>query len=209
MISVGIRPVALNGRQIQKGTFGIAVASALLLGACHKPSSQEFGSLVGVKKMPSGEALNHETILINLRYSPTTPRMLTYELRPDNTITITQSLSEPGGDKDISKEVLTLVPAKTARMRAYLWRLRPSKLADLSAITYPTDCHPPIDASSELTVAFVDPERNVGVFALPYICKNGASAEARKVARAAIAVIPRTKTAEAFSANSYLRHPGG
>jgi hypothetical protein len=173
---------------------------ALLLAAgCDQSRSKAPDSLVGAKHLPPVSELSHETIQINHWGGARRDHLLTYELRPDNTLTVTHSLRAPGGDKTLGREAFGLAADAASQVRLTLSRLRPETLRGVEYVSYPVGCQPPIDSGDEVAIAFIDEHEKIGIFDLPYPCRDSKAAAARNAIAAVMQSLPTSKVAAAFS----------
>lgn len=76
--------------------------------------------------------------------------------------------------------------------------MRPAKLRGVEYLEYPVGCEPPIDSGVEVAVAFFGQHDRIGIFALPYACKDGQAAVARAAMKDAMESLPHSKVAQAF-----------
>jgi hypothetical protein len=172
------------------------IVAFFLTGGCDQAQAPE--SLVGAKQLPSANQLTHETIQINRWGGPRRDHLLTYELRPDNSLTVTHTLQAVGGDQSLGRDAFKLPPDAADRMRATLSRVRPETLRGVEYVNYPVGCQPPIDSGDEVTVAFIDTRDKIGIFSLPYVCKEGDAAAARGAIATLMQSLPVSKVARAF-----------
>ena len=170
-------------------------AALLALAGCG-PSSD---SLVGATNLQSAVEVARETIQIN-RDSAVgrQDHYLTYELKPDNTLTVTHALDGYQGDQVVGSESFQLATERASKIRSVLTRFRPAKLQGVEYLVYPVGCDPPIDGGAEVAIAFFGGGDKIGIFALPYDCKKGYSARARATFRELMKSLPSSKVAEAF-----------
>jgi hypothetical protein len=119
-------------------------------------------------------------------------------LRPDNSLIVTHFLQEQAGDKTVAREAFVLAPSVAGRVRSTLSQIHPETLRGIEYMGYPVGCHPPIDGGDEVAIAFIDERKNIGIFDLPYACKDGDAATARRSIAAVMKVLPASKVASAF-----------
>lgn len=134
---------------------------------------------------------------------------LTYEWRPDDSLTITHTFTDYRLFKTVrGRETLRVPPEVAVQVRRLFWRVRPAKLEGVVQDQQPVGCERqgPHDFG-EVTVAFINEgsrpgieDDEVGVFELPtrQSCNTPAAAEARKVVWEALELLPKSKVAAAF-----------
>jgi hypothetical protein len=188
----------------------LCAASALLMAGCQQSGVDVSQSLVGAKKLPSTDTLEHEVIQITRSFGSTPSSLLSYELRPDNTLTNRLTRRDRDSLKAIAdeKETFNLPSSIASNARRELWRLRPETLQGIEEIVRPADCpRPPVDTSPETAVAFIaegpgpGPEDDrVGVVDVPaqYSCDTGHAKAARQVVKRVLESFPRSKAAAGF-----------
>lgn len=184
--------------------------AVLLLVGCDKPAIDSSQSLVGAKKLPSAKILSREVIQINRGFGALTSDWLSYELQPDNTLTITLTHRERVTPKDIiqGKETFELSPSAASQVRNDLWRLRSATLQGADWAVRPADCpEPPTDAFPEVAVAFIaeGPKPGieddlVGVSDIPTqdTCNTKQGNEARRLLEKVLRSFPASKVAAEF-----------
>jgi hypothetical protein len=178
------------------------VVAALVLASCGQPSFDASESLVGAKRLPPTAELLRETIQIN-RDTEFAGRhqFLTFELRPNNSLSVTHALEGYDGKDIVGKETFQLSPEVADSARKTLWRFRPENLRGVEDLAYPVGCRPPIDSGMEVAVAFfgrAPMQGDIGIFALPYACKEDQAAVARDVLGRMMQSLPASKVAAAF-----------
>ena len=180
----------------------VGVVAALAVASCGQSSFDASESLVGTKRLPPVAELLRETIQINRDTQLAgQSHFLTFELRPDNSMSVTHTLDGYDGSDIVGKETFQLPPDVADRARKTLWRLRPGNLQGVEDLTYPTGCSPPIDSGMEVAVAFFGKspmQGDIGIFALPYECKEGQAAVARGALGKMMQSLPASKVAAAF-----------
>ena len=119
--------------------WGLAVL--LALEGCDRSSD----SIVGADNLPSAAELARETIQINRDSSVGRQvHYLTYELKPDNSLTITHALDGYQGDRVVGTESFQLPAERATTIRKVLTSFRPAKLQGVEYLVYPVGCKPPI-----------------------------------------------------------------
>ena len=179
----------------------IALAAVIVLSVvgCERAKLGKPESVVGASDLPPSGELAGETIQVNRGRGYGEDRhYLSYELRPDNRLRITHSLDGFDGKDVVGKESFQLSGELALRLRETFWRMRPSKLRRVEYLECPVGCEPPIDSGMEVAVAFFGQHDKIGIFALPYACKDGQAAVARAAMNEAMALLPRSKVAKAF-----------
>jgi hypothetical protein len=186
------------------------VASVFLVSACDKPAIDASQSLVGAKRLPTARTLSREVIQINRGFGSPTSSLLSYELRPDNSLTITLTHRDHDTFKELTdgKEAFELSSGVAAQVRHDLWRLRPSTLQGIETPVRPADCPPPpTDTFPVAAVAFIaeGPKPGVeddrlGVIDVPaqYTCDTRQGREARDLIGKVLRSFPRSKVAAEF-----------
>jgi hypothetical protein len=174
------------------------IVALLLSGGCEQSKVKAPESLVGAKHLPSASKLSRETIQINRWGGPRRDHLLTYELRPDNSLIVTHILQEPGGDKALAREAFALAPDAARQVRSTLSRVHPEALRGIEYVGYPVGCQPPTDSVDEVAIAFIDERKKIGIFDLPHVCKDGNAASARSSIAAVMKALPTSKVASAF-----------
>jgi len=170
--------------------------------ACDGPAIDPSQSLVGAKQLPSADVLSREIIQISRGFgSPTSP-LLTYELEPDDTLTVTLTHRDRTTFAEVTdgKETFHLSSKIASGARRNLWRLRPEPLEGIEQVTRPADCPPPpTDTIAEAAVAFM-PGRpkpgvahvDLGVTEVPsaHTCATRQGVEARNVVTSVLKSFP-------------------
>jgi hypothetical protein len=146
--------------------------------------------LVGATDLPSSAELSLETIQIN--YGAGSPDSLSYELSPNNTLTVTASIGRVG-DKALERKATFALSSEHAwRARRMLWRLRPPTLEGAEYLTRLPGCDPKsVHDFGEAVVTFINEHNRsaknaqVGIVVLPNggSCDTPGSKEARSVVR--------------------------
>ena len=187
-------------------SFTAAIAAALACASC-QPRDDASQSLVGADPLPSPAELSREIIQINRGYGTESEGFLSYELRPDDMLTVTHS--DRRRDQVVGEDRFRLPSGLAAQARRRLWRVRPARLEGLDAHeARPTGCERrgPHDFG-ELAVVFVrEPggpgaaDDAIGVFELPDAgsCVTAAAIEARALVRDVLGSFPRSRVAEGF-----------
>jgi hypothetical protein len=174
----------------------------LLLVCCDRPAIDPTESLVGAKQLPPARTLSRESIQINRGLGSLAPGFLSYELRPDDTLTVTFYAKD--WTTILLSERFQLAPDIATRTRHELWRFRPEHLRGVQWDILPTDCpQQPIDSTPEFTVAFIadnGQHNRIGVVYLPYSsnCSTTQGAAARNLIGSALASFPRSNVAMEF-----------
>jgi hypothetical protein len=187
--------------------------AASLLASCERSAIDPSQSLVGANKLPSAKVLSREIIYISRGFGDwgrSHPGRLSYELRPDDTLTITLTQQDWKTIKDVvqGKETFHLPPRVAARARRDLWRLRPEPFRGIEWDTKPVGCRSDsLHDFPEVAVGFIAEgpkpgieDDRVGVFALPYrsSCNTKQAVEARQIVREVIQSFPQSKVAAEF-----------
>lgn len=172
----------------------------LLSSGCQQSAVKAPESLVGAKSLPTSSELVRETIQINRWGGPRLDHFLSYELRPDNSLTVTHSLRLPGGEKTLGKEAFHLAPDLANQLRTSLWRIRPQTLRGVEYDTLPTGCHVIMDAVPEAAVAFIDVKERIGISSIPpeADCQTEQARQARLLLSQALKSLPASKVATDF-----------
>lgn len=198
-------------------TVASLLSAATLCVSCNDPAIEPSKSLVGARKLPSAAALSRETLYITRGGSDWGGASLTYELRPDHSLTVTHTYSD-GRNHGIAvrgKETLGVSPEVAAQVRQLFWRLRPAQLDGQGlekGEVRPLGCERqgPHDFG-EVTVAFISEgdttgieDDRVGAFELPSpdSCNTPAATEARKVAWQALRLLPQSEVTATFEQTS-------
>lgn len=185
--------------------------AAWLLASCDGPAIDPSESLVGAKSLPSARELSRETIQINPMSSAWTAdaQRLSYELRPDNSLSVTLSHWDLGGRDEVidGRETFHLSGSVASQARRLLWRVRPEPLQGIEWIIRPTGCPPPPTDTFGDSVVFIsgNPEagttdRKIGVFeVLPaQYCRESSANEARLVVKQVLQLFPKSKVAAEY-----------
>jgi hypothetical protein len=198
-----------NKHDAVKAKSGYVVAICLGIASCGRPAFDSSGSLVGASSLPPANELARETIEINrdsfvgndpqsLSYFDPDRHTLSYELRPDNALGVKHILRGSDGNTVVAEESFRLAPELAERVRSAVWRVRPAKLQGHEYIAYPVGCEPPNDHGVEVAAVFRDEQNRIGIFLLPYDCKDGQAAIARTVLRDVMSTLPPSTVAEGF-----------
>src|SRR3954452_8522798 len=164
--------------------------------------------------LSTARALSREVIQINRGFGSVTSGLLSYELRPDNTLAITLTHRDRDTSKEVTdgKERFDLSGDIASQARHELWRLRPANLQGIEWDVRPADCPPPpTDTFPEAAVAFIAEgpkpgveDDRIGVVDVPaqYTCNTRQGIEARDVIEKVLRSFPQSKVATEF----YRRH---
>ena len=190
-----------------------AIAGWLILASCDQSAIDPSESLVGATSFPTEVELARETIQINRgtadAYSnPAGDHFLSYELRPDNSLTVIHSMQYIQSDEVRGKETFRLSSETANKARRLLWRIRPAPLPGIEYLTRPTGCQRrgPHDFG-EITVAFFREEdragtgdHEIGIFDLPrpQSCNNRPAIEARDLVRRVLESFPPSQVAAGY-----------
>ena len=187
------------------------VATALLVSACDKPAIDPSESLVDAKELPTARVLSREVIQINQGFGSLNSTLLSYELRPDNTLTITLTHRDYDTQKEVTdgKETFDISSNVASEARRDLWRLRPATLQGIESVLRPRDCPPPpTDTFPMAAIAFIaeGPKPGVeddrlGVVDVPaqYTCHTRQGREARELIEKVLRSFPQSKVAVEFA----------
>lgn len=183
----------------------LLVGGSLIVGSCEGKGVE---SLVGSDRLPSSSALSREIIQINRGYGDVSEGFLSYELRPDDALTVTHTDRR---QNRVSGEETFRLPSDIAdRTRTMLWRLRPATLDGVdSHETRPVGCERrgPHDFG-ELAVVFVREDGppgvdgdQIGTFELPRpdSCNTKHATEARQLVHQVLQAWPQSRVARAFA----------
>lgn len=172
------------------------LALGVLCAGCDIPAIEPGSSLVGTNRIPSAAILSREVIYMAWDEDNSDGYLLSYELRPDDTLTIVHSRYGEGDALrvTISERTVRVSPEIARRARAMIWRVRPAKMVDQVdevAPVRPVGCkHSGLHDVGELGVTFISKgnSKNInddryGAFELPYTssCNTSAAIQARKV----------------------------
>jgi hypothetical protein len=186
------------------------IAAALMVSACDKPAIDPSQSLVGAKQLPTARVLSREVIQINRGFGGVTTSLLSYELRPDDALTITLTHRDHDTFKQVTdgRERIDLPAGLASQARHDLWRLRPATLQGIERVVRPADCPPPpTDTFPEAAIAFIaeGPKPRVendrlGVVDVPaqYTCDTKQGREARELIAKVLTSFPQSKVAADF-----------
>ena len=184
---------------------------SLLCVSCRDAPTEEPRSLVGAKELPSAKTLARETLYITRGGGPYGGHSLSYEWRPDGSITVTHQFSDGrGGGETRGAENLSISPEAAAEARRLLWRVRPAKFEGVENYgTRPIGCERkgPHDFG-EVAVAFTNEGQSsgmeddqIGIFELPdpQSCNTPAAVEAMNVIQRVLQLLPKSKVAAEFA----------
>lgn len=186
--------------------------AAFLAGSCNDPGIEPSRSLVGASGVPSADALAREILYITRGGGDGARDILTHELRPDNSLTVTHTYFDGRGTPGVAvrgKETLHVSPEVAAQVRQLFWRLRPARLEGQGLEkdeVRPLGCERqgPHDFG-EVAVAFISEgdtpaDDGSAVFELPppESCNTPAAIESRKVVWQALALLPQSEVTAAF-----------
>ncbi|WP_308515721.1 hypothetical protein [Sphingomonas flavescens] len=185
------------------------LTAALLVAACDRPAIDASQSLVGAKQLPGAKTLRQEIIQLNRSYGGASSSLLSYELGPDNGLTVTVTHRDPDTWKDITdaKETSNLSTQTASQARNELWRLRPEALQGVEERVSPADCPtPPTDTFPIAAVVFIakgtKPGINdrVAVVDVPaqYTCDTLQGRAARNLIEKVLQQFPHSKVAAEF-----------
>jgi hypothetical protein len=186
----------------------------LLCMSCSDPVIDPSTSLVGATDLPPAKVLSAERIYIT--WGGDGGHSLTYDWTPNNVITVTHEFFDLRTyiAAKISQERLRVLPKNAEKARKLFWRMRPANLDGL--LDFMDRDHRPqgcqrksLHDRGEVRVAFIseggkaeiDDDR-LGVFRLHYkgSCNTAAAAEARKILRQALSMLPASKVAAEYEA---------
>jgi len=188
----------------------LCVVAILLTTGCDRSAIDPSQSLVGAEQLPSARVLSREIIQINRGFGSTATGLLTYELQPDDTLTVTLTHRDRDSSKEVTdgRETFHRSSNIASQARYALWRLRPETLQGLEWVTRPADCPPPpTDTFPESAVAFIaeGPEPGVkddhiAVVDVPYLssCKTRQSVEAHNVVQRVLQSFPSSRVAAEY-----------
>lgn len=183
------------------------VAAALLCASCRDAGVEGSPSLVGAERLPPASVLSRELIQINRGYGAVGEKFLSYELRPDDSLTVT--LTDRRRDRVLGEQSFRLASDAAGRVRRLLSQVRPARLQGLDAHeARPVGCERrgPHDFG-ELAIVFVDTgsgpgieDDRIGIFELPdpRTCSTAQAVEARALVRQVLAAIPSSSVAADF-----------
>ena len=186
------------------------IATVLLVSACDKPAIDASQSLVRAKQLPAARTLSQEVIQINRGFGSPTASLLSYELRPDNNLTITLTHRDDDTFKEMTdgKETFALSSNVASQARRDLWRLRPATLQGIETLVRPADCPPPpTDTFPVAAVAFIAEgpkpgveDDHLGVVDVPTqeTCDTQQGREARDLIEKILRSFPQSKIASEF-----------
>ncbi len=183
--------------------------AVLLLTSCDRPAIQPGESLVGAKNLPPARVLSREIVQINTGFDGFSPGMLSYELRPDNTLEVSLTFRPKFADKKFGPDIFHLPPKVAAQARQSLWRLRPEQLQGVAYETYPVGCsRPPSDISPDASVVFIAEgpkpgveDDRVGIFAEPRYstCNNPRVRDANDIIGQVLSSFPTSGVAAEYA----------
>jgi hypothetical protein len=180
--------------------------TVLLAAACDGSPIDPSRSLVGAKKLPSAQMLARETIQIEREFGGPGAQRLTFQLRPDDKLTIIlAAATDPQTQSKTQTFHLSSGIAEDARSN--LWRVRPEQQG--AGVNLPSDCPPRSAANAPaLTVVFTSPTPNArfdnshrAVFGLPpqSVCNTEKAKEARNLIRSVIHSFPPSNLPAEYS----------
>lgn len=188
----------------------VLLLAALLSHSCNSPAAELSESLVGAKELPSADTLSRETLHISSGGSDWGGDALSYELHPDNSLTVTHTYSDDRSAGEVVKgrETLQVSPDIAVQVKRLLWRVRPGQLEGVDRWpARPVGCERkgPHDFG-EVAVVFINngstgiEDDQVGIFEMPSAqsCNTPAAVEARGVVRRALELLPKSKVAAEF-----------
>jgi hypothetical protein len=201
----------INAMRIAAARYSLLVAS-LSVASCDRPAIDPSQSLVGAKQLPSVQTLSREIIYLSRGYSWSGQGHLSYELRPDDTLTITYEHTDRHTLKKTARRETFHLSSNESNValeaRRVLWRLRPEKLEGIETIVRPSNCpQPPTDTFPEVAVGFIaegpDPgvkDDRLGIVDVPgkLTCSSREATIARAVTRQVLASFPSSKVAAEF-----------
>jgi len=164
-------------------------------------------SLVGAERLPPDERLSLEAVQINRGYGDGSQGLLSWELRPDGSLSVTHYGA--GRGEAPATERFRLDAATAGRVRRLLRRVRPETLDGIdSHEARPSGCERrgPHD-SGELAIVFIDEGRapgieddRLGTFELPRpgSCDTAQAREARQLVRQVMDSLPKSEVASGF-----------
>jgi hypothetical protein len=183
--------------------------ASLLCTSCNDAAIGPSESLVGANDLPPAAALSRETLYISRGGGAYGGDALTYEWRPDDSMTVTHTYSDNSARQTIKGREALRVGRETApRVRKLLWRVRPPKLEGVEQDQRPLGCkrQGPHD-DGEVTIGFVNEgnkpgieDDQVGIFSLPdaQSCDASLAVEAREAVWEALRLLPKSKVAAEF-----------
>jgi hypothetical protein len=185
------------------------VSTALFLISCDRPAIEPSQSLVGAKELPSSTTLSREIIYISRGFGWDSHDLLSYELRPDDVLTVTYDHTDRDTLKKISrKDIFHLSSNVTQRTRRMLWRVRPEQLKGIEWETKPVGCRSDrTDDFPEISVGFVAEgpkpgieDDRLGLFVLPYpsSCSTRSAVEVRSLMHQVLQSLPPSRVAVQF-----------
>jgi hypothetical protein len=168
-------------------------------------------SLVGAHQLPSENVLSREIIQINEGVGswPSAPGALEYELRPDDSLSITHTKTDRASKRLIAgEETLHLSSSTASQARLMLWRLHPETLQGIQVVVRPTGCPPPpVDSAPQFFVDFISKgpragiaDDKLGIVFVPHgeDCRTPKGAEARALVQSVLQSFPRSKVVTDF-----------
>jgi hypothetical protein len=198
--------------QMANSAYFVLVLGVFCAG-CDIPAIEPGSSLVGTNRIPSAAILSREVIYIAWDEDNSDDHLLSYELRPDDTLKIVHSRYGEGDAlrETISERNVRVSPEIARRARAMIWRVRPAKMVDQVdevAPVRPVGCNPSgLHDVAELGVTFISKgniknsnDDRYGAFELPYSssCNTSAAIQARKVVWDAIRMLSANKVNSSF-----------
>jgi len=176
--------------------YALIAVSAVLECGC----GQSATSAVGAKRLLTADEVAKEVIQINRFSGPPGYEMLSYELRPDNSLAVTRTISEPYPSRTEGPEIFRLSPDVARQIRTDLQIVRPDDLPGIEHSILPVGCHQVFDATPDAAVAFMDPRKRLGVVEVPTSanCQTKAAERARTAVDRAIKQFPTSSVASHF-----------
>jgi hypothetical protein len=141
-----------------------------------------------------------EEIQINRRGGPRDDHMLTYDLSPSNSLTVSHTVDQLAGAKTFATATFRLSPEAANHVRTLLRRVRPDRLTGIQDNTLPTGCTVVIDASPHANVVFTDAKHRLGISSIPRerVCDTPAARQARELVARVLATLPGRNIAAQF-----------
>ncbi len=182
------------------------LVAAILCVSCNEATIEQSRSLVGGSGVPSAVTQSRETLYIFRGTNDWGGDNLSYELRPNGSLTVTHTYSDDRNPQSVvrGKETVRVSPAVAAQVRKLLWRVRPARLEGQGmgkSEVRPVGCErrDPHDFG-EVGVGFITKQGTKGLFELPTpgSCNTPAATEARKVVWQALRLLPQSKVTASF-----------
>ena len=178
------------------------LAALLFASACAQSSVKGPESLVRAKNLAPSRTLSAETIQINRRGGLRQEHLLSYELRPDNLLTVTHALQERGTDRTLARREFRLRPDLASEARASLARMRPPALRGVGSLTRPTGCAAIGDGLAEADeLLFIDAKERFGISTIPqeFSCNTAQARLARELISQVLTSLPGSQVAADFA----------